>query len=488
MAKNKNLKIMLVASEMVPYAKTGGLADVSGALSSALAKRKHQVIAVMPLYREVKKKNLPLKNTGKIIEIPISNRIEKAEIWEHQLNGVITYFIGNDKYYDRDDLYTTSSGDFLDNAERFVFFSKAVLKCAEAINFFPDIVHSNDWQSGLVPVYIFEEKTKNNNFWKNAHTIFTIHNLAYQGSFWHLDWHLTGLPSDYFTPEGVEFYGKINLLKAGIMFSDKITTVSPKYSREIQTEEMGNGLEGVLQYKKDNLVGILNGTDYSEWSPEEDKYIKVKYSVNNLSGKKICKDDLIKIMNLKIDNEAPLFGFISRLAEQKGVNILLEVLPDIVKMEGGVVILGKGEEEYHKKLQVAQDKFKGKIGLTIGFDNSLAHKIEAGCDMFLMPSKYEPCGLNQMYSLKYGTVPIVRATGGLDDTIKEFSLAKLSGNGFKFKDFSSCDMWAKIKKALKIYRDKKIWNTLVKNGMQEDLSWDKSAKKYEELYLSVLHL
>lgn len=480
--KNKNnLKILMASPEVVPYAKTGGLADVAGALSQALSKN-NEVVVVMPLYKEVRKKNIELEETGKAIEVPIHNRIERAEIKKHKINNVITYFIECDKYYDRDELYTTSEGDFQDNAERFSFFCKAVIKMIKSIDYKPDIIHCHDWQTGLIPVYVHDDKKKGDPFFKDTKVIFTIHNLAYQGTFWHFDMYLTGLSWDYFTPDGIEFYGKINFLKAGIMFSNKITTVSPKYAQEIQTEEFGHGLEGVLRYRKNDLVGILNGVDYQEWSPENDIYIKKKYDIKNIEGKQICKEDLIEIFNLQIKPTSPIIGSVTRIAEQKGIDIFCEAIPQIIEMGIGIVVLGKGDKEYEQKLLSLQDKFKGKIGVKIGFDNALAHKIEAGADMFLMPSKYEPCGLNQMYSLKYGTVPIVRATGGLDDTIKNFSPTTGKGNGFKFKNYSSKDLVAKVKKALTIYKNKRQWMKLVKNGMQEDFSWDVSAKKYEALY------
>jgi len=478
----KKLKILIAASEIVPFAKTGGLADVAGSLPVALEHLGHEVRLIMPYYQMVKKSKVKVEDTQVTIDIEIADKIIKAKILKSKFGKNITvYFIANDNYYDRPELYRTPLGDYSDNAERFIFFSKAIIETLKQLKFQPDIIHCNDWQTGLVPV-LLKVNEKDNPFFSKTGTVFTIHNLAYQGLFWHLDMPLTNLPWDVFNPEGIEFYGKINLMKAGIIYSNVINTVSKQYSKEIQTPEFGCGLEGVLKKRDSDLYGILNGVDYTEWSPDKDKFIKAHFSADNLAGKQVCKDDLIDAYGLKSQKDWPVISIISRLADQKGFDLIAEQIDAILKMDVIFILLGTGEEKYHKLFQQIAKKYPQKAGIKIAFDNSLAHKIEAGSDFFLMPSHYEPCGLNQMYSMKYGTIPIVRATGGLDDTIKNYNPKTGKGNGFKFKNYTSAAMLSKIKEALEIYHSKKDWKKLVSNAMSEDFSWDKSAKEYEKLY------
>jgi starch synthase len=479
----ENLRIITVSSEVTPFAKTGGLADVAGALSSALAKRGNEVAILMPYYKEVKRKNLKVEETGISTEVVLSGRAEKALLLRHRLaDGLTVYFVAHDRYYERDELYGDSTGDYQDNAERFIFFCRAVVAAGRLMGDKFDTIHCHDWQTGLVPLYIREERRNEGGFWKDTATVFTLHNIAYQGNFWHYDLHLTGLPWSYYTPEGIEFYGEISLLKAGLVYADKITTVSKRYAREVQTEDFGYRLEGVISSRKKDLTGILNGVDYREWSPETDKLIRKNYSRKDLSGKRDCKRELMEVFGLEADTDRPIIGFISRLAQQKGVDILIEAVPEIVRLGVSLVVLGKGERHYGQELRELARAFPGRVGVRITFDNALAHKIEAGCDMFLIPSRYEPCGLNQMYSLKYGTVPIVKATGGLDDTIKEFDPGRRRGNGFKFKGHELRSMLKKIGEAIDLYRNKKLWETVMRNGMGEDFSWDSSAREYEKLY------
>ncbi|UCD84118.1 MAG: glycogen synthase GlgA [Deltaproteobacteria bacterium] len=479
----KNLRILTVSSETTPFAKTGGLADVAGALSSALAKRGNEVTLLMPYYKEVKKKDLKVEETGISLEVVFSGRSEKASLLRHNLaDGLNVYFIAHDRYYERDELYGDSTGDYQDNAERFIFFCRAVLAAGRLIGNKIDIVHCHDWQTGLIPLYIREERMDGGGFWKDTASVFTLHNIAYQGNFWHYDLDLTGLPWSYYTPEGIEFYGEISLLKAGLVYADKITTVSKRYAQEVQTGDFGYRLEGIISSRKKDLAGILNGVDYREWSPETDKLIRKNYSREDLSGKRECKRELMEIFSLESGRDRPIIGFISRLAQQKGVDILIEAVPEIVGLGASLVVLGKGEQHYGQQLRELAREFPGRVGVRITFDNDLAHKIEAGCDMFIMPSRYEPCGLNQMYSLRYGTVPIVKATGGLDDTIREFNPGTRKGNGFKFKGHELRNMLKKIGEAIDLYRNKKLWETVMRNGMEEDFSWDSSARKYERLY------
>lgn len=480
---SKKLKIIIAASEVVPFAKTGGLADVAGALPKELEKLGHEVCVILPYYRMAKKAKVTIDDTGEDIIVEVGDKLIVARIFKSTIGEKVkVYLIGNDAYYDRPELYRTPEGDYPDNAERFIFYSKAVLEIAKKFNFRPDVIHCNDWQSGLVPV-LLKVKEHDNPFFAQTSTLFTIHNLAYQGLFWHLDMPLTNLPWDVFSPDGIEFYGKINLMKAGIVFSDLINTVSKKYSKEIQTPEFGCGLEGILQKRAKDLYGIVNGVDYDEWNPETDPFIKCKYSVTDLRGKQMCREDVLKEFGLKERKNAPVIGIISRLADQKGFDLIAEKIDDIMKLDVFLVLLGTGEEKYHTLFQTIAKKYPGKAGIKIAFNNVIAHKIEAGSDFFLMPSRYEPCGLNQLYSLKYGTIPIVRATGGLDDTIKNYDAKTGKGNGFSFKSYSSKSMFLKIKEAIDVYHSREDWNKLTKNSMSMDYSWMRSAKEYEQLYL-----
>ncbi|MEW6535655.1 MAG: glycogen synthase GlgA [Candidatus Auribacterota bacterium] len=476
------IRITIAASECFPFSKTGGLADVVGALPKELEKIGCEVCVFTPLYQCVKNGKFDLQDLGKEITIVISDRLVKGTIYKSTIgNNVAVYFIGNDHYYNRPELYSTNDGDYLDNAERFIFFSKAVIEALKELNIQTDVMHCNDWQTGLIPVF-FKLKENNNTFFSQTSTVFTIHNLAYQGLFWHLDMPLTNLSWDIFSPEGIEFYGKINLMKAGIVFADLINTVSKTYSKEIQTEELGCGLEGILKTRADKLFGILNGVDYDVWDPETDPFIKQNYSCIDMSGKTLCKQDLLDSFELTNNNNLPIFGMISRLEDQKGFDLITKRFEDFMALDLILVILGTGNNKYQKIFEELKQQYPDRLGVKITFDNSLAHKIEAGSDFFLMPSRFEPCGLNQMYSLRYGTVPIVRATGGLNDTVKDFNPQTEIGNGFSFKPYTSNALLEKIKQALKIYKSKNHFNRLRCNGMQEDFSWMAAAKQYLKLY------
>jgi starch synthase len=480
------MKILFAASEMVPFSKTGGLADVAGALTKALSGLGHEVCAVVPYYRDTSLKGLDVEEVDLGISVPISDRQEYGDIFRTVTDaGVTVYFIGKSAYYDREGLYGTPEDAFHDNAERFIFFSKAVIELCRSLDFSPDVIHCNDWQTGLVPIYLNEVFDADPLFQDTA-TLFTIHNIGYQGLFWHLDMHLTNLPWNLFTPEGFEFYGKINLLKAGLVGADIISTVSPQYAKEIQTSEFGCRLEGVLSKRSDRLFGVLNGVDYDDWNPESDKHIAASYGPGDLSGKALCKADLLKEFGLPAIDGAPLLGIVSRLADQKGFDILAEAIDDIIDQGCQLVLLGTGDEKYHRLFEELAKKYPRRVGASLSFSNALAHKIEAGSDIFMMPSKYEPCGLNQMYSLKYGTIPLVRATGGLEDTIVDF--ADPAGNGFKFTEYSSAALLDKVKDACKVYANKKKWNRIIKNAMACDFSWDASAKKYVELYKNAVDI
>lgn len=480
------MKIVFVSSEAAPFSKTGGLADVAAALPKALERLGHKVYIITPKYKAIDEKKFDLVSTGRHIEAPISSKRVPAQILSGRLGKDITvYFIKKDEYYNRDYIYSTPQGDYLDNAERFVFFSKAALEAINVLNLNPDIIHCHDWQTGLVPLFLKTHYKDHPDFQK-VKTILTIHNLGYHGLFWALDMHLLNLGPEYFAPQYLEFFGKISFLKAGIVFSDVITTVSKKYREEIQTAEYGYGFEGLLKEKAEKLFGITNGIDYDEWDPSKDKFIIENYSIENLKGKKSCKKDLQKTFNLPQSPDTPVIGMISRLSSQKGWDIWEEAADDLMKMDVQFAILGTGDEKYHHIVKNLSDKYPDKISVMITFDDTLAHKIEAGADMFLMPSRYEPCGLNQMISLRYCTIPIVRATGGLDDVIKDYDSKNRAGNGFKFREYSSKELIASIKKALKIYKNRVEWDNIIKNSLKDNYSWDKSAIEYDRLYRQLL--
>ena len=480
------MKILFASSEAVPFAKTGGLADVSGSLPRVLAQMDHEVFLILPKYRSVDEKRFPLTKTGITLKVPVALRVETAEVYSSEsVPSVHSLFIRKDAYYDRDQLYGTPNGDFEDNAERFTFFSRALVEAALALDVNPDIIHCNDWQTGLVPVYL-KTLYRNSCSLKQAASIFTIHNIGYQGLFWHYDMQLTNLGWELFTPQTLEFYGKINFLKAGIVFADAVTTVSRKYMEEVQTPEFGAGLDGVLRDRRGDLYGILNGVDYDEWSPLKDSFIRERYGPADLERKRVCKADLQREFGLAVTEDIPLIGMISRLDEQKGFDLIAAIMDRLMELGPQCVLLGTGKEKFHLLLENLQKKYPQQLGVKIVFDNVLAHKVEAGADMFLMPSRYEPCGLNQIYSLKYGTVPIVRATGGLDDTIEDFDPRSGAGNGFKFRDYAPSCLLEAIKRALQAYRDRPLWEGLMVRGMSADFSWERSASEYLKVYQATI--
>jgi len=482
-----SLKVFIATPEALPFAKTGGLADVTGALPKVLKGLGQEVTIGMPLYRAVAEGGFEIRPTGCEVSIPLYLREVSAPVLQGSANGIPTYFFKRDEFYDRSYLYGTPDGDYFDNLERFTLLTRGILEALKGLDFKPDIIHCHDWQTGLIPAYL-KTLYKNDPFFQGTATLFTIHNIAYQGLFPKSYLPLTGLPYEVFKLEGMEFWGKISLLKAGIVFSELITTVSERYSHEIQTEEYGYGLEGILRARRDDLFGVLNGVDYEEWNPAHDRFIVANYNENDISGKARCKEDLLKEYDLNLPLNTPLIGIISRLADQKGFDILAEAMDRLMAMDLGMVVLGTGDRKYHELFEGLARKYPTKLGVKIAFSNTLAHKIEAGCDMFLMPSRYEPCGMNQIYSLKYGTIPIVRATGGLDDTIQDYlgtdlkSAPTEKGNGFKFAEYSSRALIDKIKEALQVFKDKRRWRGLIKRAMLEDFSWERSARRYLELY------
>jgi len=484
------MKIAEVSPEIIPYAKTGGLADVVGTLPLYLEKAGHEISVFMPFYKSVKKSGIDIKLLDITFDIPIDDIKHTVTLWKsiHQgSKNIAIYFIQRDEYYHRDALYGTESGDFPDNSERFIFFSRAVIEAIKRLRLPIDIIHCHDWQTALIPVYL-KTLFAHNKTLSSIKTVLTIHNLAYQGIFRQEDMKLTGLDMSLFNWRNLEHWGKVNFLKCGIVFADIVTTVSKKYAEEIRTVEFGCGLEDVIKEYENKLYGIINGVDYTEWSPENDNLISHQYSVEDMSGKALCKKHLQKTLGLP-QTEAPLLGMISRLAEQKGVDLLIVIMDDLMKRDIQLVILGIGDEKYHQMLKEFAPKFKNKLSVNIMFDNKLAHEIETGADIFLMPSKYEPCGLNQMYSLRYGTIPVVRETGGLADTIidaNDENLKNGTATGFTMKGYFAAELLFAIDRALELYKSKTSWNFLRENAMKQDWSWEKSANQYVKLFKSVL--
>jgi starch synthase len=454
------MKVAFCSSEVFPFAKTGGLADVSGTLPFSLAKQGCQVKVFMPFYKNI----TPQKN------------YDEFGVTKH--NGVEVFFIKNDKYFQRDYIYGTSSGDYPDNLERFSFFSKQIFNVFKKIKFSPQIIHSNDWQTSLVNVYSKLPPVGNDPFFKNTKCILTIHNFAYQGVFSKNKYPHLGIPWDYFNMRCLEFYDKVNLLKGGIAFSDMVNTVSPTYAKQIQTPDYGCGLDGVLREKRGRLVGILNAIDYNVWNPKTDKLIYKKYSPQTIKEKYANKRVFQKELGLAVKKDKLLLGMVSRLADQKGVDILSQALDYLLKKHQ-VVILGFGDGKYHKILKKKASKFKGAFSLNLKFDETLAHKIYAACDCFLMPSKFEPCGLSQMISYKYGTVPIVHHTGGLADTVSE---VRHGGGGFIFYTYSSDDLIMAVEEAAEAFKRKDDWLNVVKRVTGYNFSWEATADQYIEMY------
>jgi starch synthase len=484
------MKIAEVSPEIIPYAKTGGLADVVGTLPLYLEKAGHEISMFMPFYKSVKKSGIDIKLLDITFDIPIDDIKHTVTLWKsihHGSKNIAIYFIQRDEYYDRDALYGTESGDYQDNSERFIFFSRAVIETIKRLGLSIDIIHCHDWQTALIPVYL-KTLFKHDEKLSSIKTVLTIHNLAYQGIFRQEDMKLTGLDMSLFNWRNLEHWGKVNFLKCGIVFADIVTTVSKKYAEEIRTVEFGCGLEDVIKEYENKLYGIINGVDYTEWSPENDNLISHQYSVEDISGKALCKKHLQKTLNLP-QAEVPLLGMISRLAEQKGVDLLIVIMDDLMKRDLQLVILGIGDEKYHQMLKEAVPKYNSKLSVNIMFDNKLAHEIETGADIFLMPSKYEPCGLNQMYSLRYGTIPVVRETGGLADTIidaNDENLKNGTATGFTMKGYFAAELLFAIDRALELYKSKAQWRSLIRNAMKQDWSWEKSADEYVELFKSVL--
>jgi starch synthase len=492
----QQLHILFVTSEVTPFARTGGLSDVSSALPKALAALGHDVRVVMPLYQAVWAGGFALQQCLPDLQLQMPTATRTARVWLHsmpvsdgpqgQLPDVPVYFIEQDDYFARPGLYGNESGDYADNAQRFSFFCRAVLELALRLEGFADVVHCHDWATALLPAYVRFLPALAARF-TAVPTVYTIHNLTYQGLFpeWVLP--LTGLPPSLFHLDGLEFYGQMSFVKAALHYADYLTTVSPSYAEEICTPEFGVGLDGMLRRRRDVLAGILNGADYDVWNPATDPALAAHYSATDPSSKAICKAALLRTFGLPAAPEVPLLGMISRLVDQKGVDILAAALPALLDLGARLVILGSGEARYQELLTAQAQAYPERLGVRLGFNDALAHQIEAGSDCFLMPSRFEPCGLNQIYSLRYGTIPIIRATGGLRDTVVPFSPATGAGTGFVFHELSAAAFLTAVQQALAVFADRPTWQRLLHNAMVQDFSWRQSALRYVDIYRQAMH-
>ncbi|MCC7474741.1 MAG: glycogen synthase GlgA [Pirellulales bacterium] len=490
------MKILFTTTEVVPFCKTGGLGDVCGSLPQELARQGHEPVVILPAFRQALNSGRPIEPTGIRFEIPIGRKLMAGTLLRSSLPGdqVPVYLVHQPHYYDRPELYRENGHDYKDNCERFVFFCRAALDAIKLLNLGTELVHCHDWTSGLVPAYLKTELAGVPPY-DSIRSLLTIHNIAYQGNFWHWDMELTGIDWKYFNWRQMEFFGNLSFLKSGIAFADVLTTVSPRYAQEIQSSPLGCGLEGILQHRRNELSGIINGVDYHEWNPETDPHLTayggLNYGVHNFAeGKRECKSALQREMSLPQDPASPLIAMVGRLADQKGFDLVAQLIPTwVAQSPAQWVILGTGEQQYHELFARLAQQHPTKVAVRLGFSNELAHRIEAGADMFLMPSRYEPCGLNQLYSLKYGTVPIVHATGGLADTITNLTEhTRLIGtaNGFSFDTYNATALADALERACRAYDDRPLWEQLIRTGMQQDWSWNHSAREYTRLYQRTL--
>jgi len=493
------VRVLFASSELNGFAKTGGLADVAASLPRALAQLGNSVAIVMPLYGIVRRAKIPLEKTGVALPVPMGPRVLACPLYRARLpnSDVPVYLVEHQPFFERDDgsrrcgLYqeTQPSGsktDYGDNAERFTFFCRAVLEAVPHVGFTPDILHANDWQTGLVPVYL-AELYRSRPRYAAMRSVFTIHNMAFQGDFSRDAMKFNGLPQRLFDTGQIEYYNKVNFLKAGIVYADAVTTVSPTYAKEIRSPLFGCGLDGLLRGYSDKLTGIVNGVDYTDWDPATDSHIAANYLLETVfANKPACKADLQKQMHLPEEGKAPVLGLVARLAYQKGIDLVLSAAKGFIDLGCQLAILGEGEPKYHAELRSLHDRFPDRVGLHLGFSEDLAHKVEAGSDLFLMPSRYEPCGLNQMYSQRYGTPPVVRATGGLADTVvnaTEENLKAGTATGFSFGADTPAALYDTVKWALTLFRDRPAdFQQVVRAAMALNWSWDRSAAEYEKLY------
>jgi len=471
----------MAASEMAPLARTGGLADVLEALPAELQRRGHEVSVILPYYRSIREnKSIHAEPTGVTMTVEVGTRKIETEILEaHAPNDVQIFFVRRDEYFDRSEIYGSDGRAYEDNAERFIFFSKAAVELARRVIPAPDIIHAHDWQTALIPVFVKQRQLP-------FKTVLTIHNIAYQGSYWGVDFALTNLPGSYFSAKGVEFYGRVNFLKGGILDADRITTVSERYARDIQTPEYGSGLENVVKENAGKLRGILNGADYVTWNPAGDKLIPRTYGADSPAGKKACRDALLAEMKLEPNPRGPVFSMVTRLAEQKGFDILIPLLDRLLADDVRLVILAEGDATYARELTVAAKRNAGRFAFRQAMDDPLSHRIYAGSDVMLLPSHFEPCGLSAMYALKYGTVPIARASGGLHQILTDYDPATERGTGFLFYEYTPEALWDTVGRAKRLFADPQAWGRVMREAMGCDFSWEAAAQEYEKLYAELV--
>lgn len=475
------MKILFIASEVTPLAKTGGLADVTGSLPQELSRMGHDVRIIMPFYKAVAKGDFLIRKIRKSVDVNIGDSVQKGLLRRTILSGVPVYLLENKEYFHRDFLYGAPERDYPDNPQRFAFFCRGVLEMLKRLDYRPDVLHCHDWQTALIPLLLKYEYS-HDPFFANMSVIFTIHNLAYQGLFPAESLGDFGLDGTYFTIDRLEYYGKVNLMKGGILTADAINTVSETYCKEILTPEQGCGLEGVLQSRRDYLSGIVNGIDHSAWDPATDAEIFRNYSASAPAGKAANKKGLQKLLGLQPDATVPLVGMVSRMIDQKGFDLVCRLLPDFAAGNMQLAVIGSGEQKYTGMFENMRVKGAGNIAFHKGFDNSLARKIYAGCDIFLMPSRFEPCGLGQLIALRYGSVPVVRSTGGLADTVVDEKINGADQSGFTFTEYSESSLLDALMRAFQVYGDHERWKKIVRCAMTRDFSWKQSAMKYEELY------
>ncbi len=492
---SRKLKVLFVTSEVYPFVKTGGLADVSSALPQSISEMGHEVRIVVPKYGAVDERKFKIHEVVRLkdLQVKIGDKDVTFSLKSCFLPGqkvrVQIYFLDNSEYFaSRNSLYIDPSTgkDYSDNDERFILLCRSVFELISKLGWVPDIIHCNDWQCGLIPAYL--KTVYKNELFSNFKILFTVHNLAYQGQFPRSTFWKTGLPEELNSEKGIEIYDKINFMKSGLLYADTINTVSQSYANEIRTdEELGAGLKHVLARRKDDLFGIINGIDTRIWNPEKDKLLPKKYSSKNLDVKAENKEELAKRFGLAYKPDTPIIGIISRLYEAKGIDLVTEAFKELMELDIQMILLGTGDKKFYAFFEKMMQKHNDKFACYLGFNDELAHLITGGGDMLLMPSRYEPCGLTQMYSLVYGTVPIVRETGGLADTVVKYDEKTGDGTGFMFTQYNAASMVKEIKRALKTYNDKKSWLKIVKSGMKSDFSWNSSAKKYVELYKTMLN-
>lgn len=484
----QRLRLLFVSAEVSPFARTGGLGDVIGALPPVLATRGLEVRVVMPLYQTIRDRSFPLTPVIDDLRVPLAFGYRMARVWRSDPEArtpVSLYFIEHDEYFARSGLYSDGYGDYGDNALRFIFFGTAALALIDRWQWFPHIIHCHDWHTGLIPAYLRFPPDLTPRLTTIA-SIFTVHNLAYQGVFPASTFGATGLPPQLFQPHGVEFHGSVNFMKAGLSYADRLTTVSPTYAEEICTPEFGHGLDGVLRARGNALLGIVNGADYEAWNPATDPALAARYSADDLRGKTACKLALLRKFGLVEDLEIPLFGMITRLVEQKGVDLVLQALERLFALDTSLVILGSGDRQYEARLSALASQYPGRLGVRLGFNDALSHQIQAGSDCVLMPSRFEPCGLTQLYAMRYGTIPIAHATGGLRDTVVPFDPTSLQGAGFLFTEPTTNALIGAIHDAVSVFKEQTTWRQVQRNAMAQDFSWNRSAAHYIELYQQVV--